>query len=583
MHFKTESRAGIFSQPKTAEVIYSDFLAQVAAGQVAEVIIQGSSIRGKYTNGQSFQIYAPDDKELMPLLRQKGVRIAARPPQEGSFWGTLLGWIPMLLFVGIWIFVLRKMQSGGGISSFGKSRHKISGQNTGVTFADVAGVEEAKAELREVVEFLKNPSKFSRLGGRIPKGILLVGPTGTGKTYLAKAVAGEAGVPFFSISGSDFVEMIVGVGASRVRDLFEQGKNKTPCIIFIDEIDAVGRSRGAGLGWGHDEREQTLNQLLVELDGFETQQGIIVLAATNRSDVLDPALLRPGRFDRQVVVDKPDLTGREAILRVHAKKIKLAPEVKLDVVARATPGLVGADLENIVNEAALRAACNDQSQVEMKDFEYAVDKIELGLERRTMVMSEAERKTIAYHEAGHTLIAKALPQADPVRKVTIIPRGKALGVTYQLPAGDRYNYSKDFLLGRITVLLGGRAAEEVKFQQFTTGAADDLERATELARNMVCVWGMSEELGPRTFGKKEELMFLAREVTRRPDYSEETARLIDAEVKKIIDEGLSKARLIMRENFAALERLAEALLRQETLNGEEVEAIWRAHMSSSTP
>jgi cell division protease FtsH len=481
----------------------------------------------------------------------------------------------MVLFIGVWIFFMRQMQGGGAKAlSFGKARARlISEKHNKVTFADVAGVEEAKEELREIIEFLKDPQRFQKLGGKIPKGVLLVGPPGTGKTLLAKAIAGEANVPFFSISGSDFVEMFVGVGASRVRDLFEQGKKHAPCIIFMDEIDAVGRHRGAGLGGGHDEREQTLNQLLVEMDGFETNEGVILIAATNRPDVLDPALLRPGRFDRQVVVARPDVKGREEILRVHARRIPLAPGVDLKVLARGTPGFSGADLANLVNEAALLAARQGKKLVEMIDFENAKDKVLMGVERRSMIISDEEKRTIAYHEAGHALVAQTLPGADPVHKVTIIPRGRALGLTQQLPTDDKYNYSKEYLLNRITILMGGRAAEEMVLNQQTTGAGDDLEKATEMARKMVCEWGMSEKLGPLTFGKREEHIFLGREFARQQDYSEETAVLIDTEVKQIVLDCASRARQVLEEKLAKLHGLAQALLEHESLDGEQITRI----------
>jgi len=502
-----------------------------------------------------------------------------KPPDQNPWYMSLLiSWFPMVLFLGVWIFFMRQMQGGGAKAlSFGKARARlISEKHNKITFADVAGVDEAKEELREIIEFLRDPQKFQKLGGKIPKGVLLVGPPGTGKTLLAKAIAGEANVPFFSISGSDFVEMFVGVGASRVRDLFEQGKKHAPCIIFMDEIDAVGRHRGAGLGGGHDEREQTLNQLLVEMDGFETNEGVILIAATNRPDVLDPALLRPGRFDRQVVVPRPDVKGREEILRVHARRIPLGPNVDLKVLARGTPGFSGADLANLVNEAALLAARQGKKLVEMIDFENAKDKVLMGVERRSMIISEEEKKTIAYHEAGHALVAHMLPGADPVHKVTIIPRGRALGLTQQLPADDKYNYSKEYLLNRITILLGGRAAEEMVLHQQTTGAGDDLEKATEMARKMVCEWGMSDRLGPLTFGKREEHIFLGREFARQQDYSEETAVLIDAEVKRIVSECAARARQILEAKIAKLHRLAQALLEHESLDGEEIARILAA-------
>src|SRR5437867_3555663 len=560
------------------EIIFSEFMGGVERGDVREVVIQGHHIQGKYKNGESFRTFEPDDPELVKSLRDKQVRIAAKREDESPWYMVLLlNWLPMLLLIGVWIFFMRQMQMGGGKAmSFGKSRARLLTKNEHrVTFSDVAGVEEAKQELEEIIAFLKDPKKFTRLGGRIPKGVLLVGAPGTGKTLLARAIAGEAGVPFFSISGSDFVEMFVGVGASRVRDLFVQGKKQAPCIIFIDEIDAVGRHRGAGLGGGHDEREQTLNQLLVEMDGFETNEGVILIAATNRPDVLDPALLRPGRFDRQVVVPRPDVKGREEILRVHARRIPLAPDVDLKVLARGTPGFSGADLANLVNEAALLAARQNKKFVEMLDFENAKDKVLMGVERRSMIISDTEKRTIAYHEAGHTLVADFLPGTDPVHKVTIIPRGRALGLTQQLPLDDKYNYSKDYLVNRITILLGGRAAEEIVLHQQTTGAGDDLEKATEMARKMVCEWGMSDKLGPLTFGKNEEHIFLGREVARAKDYSEETALMIDAEIKRIVLEAAVRARQILDENIEKLHALARALLERESLDGEEIARILR--------
>jgi cell division protease FtsH len=513
------------------------------------------------------------------------VKIDVKPPDTNSWLAIVLQWVPMLLFIGVWIFFMRQMQGGGAKAlSFGKARARlISEKQNKVTFQDVAGVDEAKEELREIIEFLKDPPKFQKLGGKIPKGVLLVGPPGTGKTLLAKAIAGEANVPFFSISGSDFVEMFVGVGASRVRDLFEQGKKHAPCIIFMDEIDAVGRHRGAGLGGGHDEREQTLNQLLVEMDGFETNEGVILIAATNRPDVLDPALLRPGRFDRQVVVARPDVRGREEILKVHSRRIPLAPKVDLKVLARGTPGFSGADLANLVNEAALLAARQDKKVVEMIDFENAKDKVLMGVERRSMIISETEKKTIAYHEAGHALVADLLPGADPLHKVTIIPRGRALGLTQQLPADDKYNYSRDYLVNRITILLGGRAAEEIVFQQQTTGAGDDLEKATDMARKMVCEWGMSDKMGPLTFGKGEEHIFLGREVARPKDFSEETAVLIDSEIKRIVMECASRARHMIETNLEKLHALARALLERESLDGEEIARILRVPPLQGAP
>ena len=493
---------------------------------------------------------------------------------SGLFWTALITWAPLLFIIGIWIFMLRQMQSGGNKAlSFGKSRAKLlNNQQKRVTFKDVAGVEEAKEELQEIIEFLKEPQKFQKLGGRIPKGVLMMGPPGTGKTLLARAVAGEANVPFFSISGSDFVEMFVGVGASRVRDLFEQGKKNAPCIIFIDEIDAVGRHRGAGLGGGHDEREQTLNQLLVEMDGFESNDGVILMASTNRPDVLDPALLRPGRFDRRVVVSRPDVRGREGILKVHTRKIPLGEDVDISVIARGTPGFTGADLANLVNEAALNAARYNKKLVAMPDFELAKDKVLMGAERKTMVLSNDDKRVIAYHEAGHTLVGLKVPNADPVHKVTIIPRGMALGLTQQLPEGDRYNYSKDYLLGQIAILMGGRVAEETFLGNITTGASNDIERATELARSMVCEYGMSE-LGPLTFGKKEEQIFLGREIAQHRDFSEDTAIKIDQAVKKIVGEQYGRARQIIEENREVMIRLSETLLERESLDGVQIRRI----------
>ncbi len=561
---------------KAFEPNYSDFLRNVESGRVESVTIRGNLVTGKLKDGGEFRTYVVDSPDFVKSLRDRGVRISVKPLDQNPWYmSVLISWFPMILFIGVWIFFMRQMQGGGAKAlSFGKARARlISEKHNKVTFSDVAGVDEAKEELREIIEFLKDPQKFQKLGGKIPKGVLLVGPPGTGKTLLAKAIAGEANVPFFSISGSDFVEMFVGVGASRVRDLFEQGKKHAPCIIFMDEIDAVGRHRGAGLGGGHDEREQTLNQLLVEMDGFETNEGVILIAATNRPDVLDPALLRPGRFDRQVVVPRPDVKGREEILRVHARRIPLGPDVDLKVLSRGTPGFSGADLANLVNEAALLAARHSKKIVEMPDFENAKDKVLMGVERRSMIISEEEKRTIAYHEAGHTLVAHTLPGADPVHKVTIIPRGRALGLTQQLPADDKYNYSRDYLLNRITILLGGRAAEEMVLQQQTTGAGDDLEKATEMARKMVCEWGMSEKLGPLTFGKREEHIFLGREVARHQDYSEETAVLIDAEVKHIVLDAATRARNILEDQIGRLHRLAKALLEHESLDAEEIARV----------
>ena len=557
---------------------FSDFLNAVEQGRVDAVVIRGNLVTYALKDGGATQkTYVVDDPNLVKTLRDHGVKIAVQPHDSNPWYAMLLPWVPMLLFIGLWIFFMRQMQGvGAKVLSFGKARaRRISEKQNKVTFQDVAGIDEAEEELREIIEFLRDPQKFQKLGGKIPKGVLLVGPPGTGKTLLAKAIAGEANAPFFSISGSDFVEMFVGVGASRVRDLFAQGKKHAPCIIFMDEIDAVGRRRGAGLGGGHDEREQTLNQLLVEMDGFETNDGVILIAATNRPDVLDPALLRPGRFDRQVVVPRPDVKGREEILRVHARRIPLAPNVELKVLARGTPGFSGADLANLVNESALLAARQNKKLVEMTDFENAKDKVLMGVERRSMIISDAEKRTIAYHEAGHTLVADFLPGTDPVHKVTIIPRGRALGLTQQLPLDDKYNYSREYLINQITILLGGRAAEEIVLNQLTTGAGDDLEKATEMARKMVCEWGMSDKLGPLTFGKNEEYIFVGREVARHKDYSEETARQIDVEIKRIIRDCAHRTRVILEENLEKLHTLARALLERESLDGEEVTLILR--------
>ena len=558
---------------------FSDFLKAVEQGRVDSVVIRGNLVTYVLKNGAATQkTYVVDYPDLVKTLRDHEVKIAVRPRDSNPWYPMFLQWVPMLLFIGVWIFFMRQMQGVGAKAlSFGKARaRRISEKQNKVTFQDVAGIDEAKGELREIIEFLRDPQKFQKLGGKIPKGVLLVGPPGTGKTLLAKAIAGEANAPFFSISGSDFVEMFVGVGASRVRDLFEQGKKHAPCIIFMDEIDAVGRRRGAGLGGGHDEREQTLNQLLVEMDGFETNDGVILIAATNRPDVLDPALLRPGRFDRQIVVPRPDVKGREEILRVHARRIPLAPNVELKVLARGTPGFSGADLANLVNESALLAARQNKKFVEMTDFENAKDKVLMGVERRSMIISDAEKRTIAYHEAGHTLVADFLPGTDPVHKVTIIPRGRALGLTQQLPLDDKYNYSREYLINRITILLGGRAAEEIVLNQLTTGAGDDLEKASEMARKMVCEWGMSEKLGPVTFGKNEEYIFLGREVARHKDYSEKTALQIDVEIKRIIGECAHRARVILEENLEKLHALVRALLERESLDGQEVALILRS-------
>ncbi|HVQ15915.1 MAG TPA: ATP-dependent zinc metalloprotease FtsH, partial [Vicinamibacterales bacterium] len=524
-------------QQNDHQVSFSEFMSWVDAGNVQRVLITGQEISGNTKEGEAFHTYAPEQYEgLANKLYDRGIVIQSKE-RTASPWATLLySWGPMLLIIGFWVFFMRQMQSGGNKAlSFGKSKAKLSSSSQKkVTFKDVAGVDEAKDELQEIIEFLKEPQKFQKLGGRIPKGVLLMGPPGTGKTLLARAVAGEANVPFFSISGSDFVEMFVGVGASRVRDLFEQGKKNAPCIVFIDEIDAVGRHRGAGLGGGHDEREQTLNQLLVEMDGFESNEGVILVAATNRPDVLDPALLRPGRFDRRIVVNRPDVKGREGILVVHTRKIPMADDVQIGVLARGSAGFSGADLANLVNEAALNAARYNQKVVRMHDFEFAKDKVLMGSERRSMIISDAEKRVTAIHEAGHALLAVLLPHADPIHKVTIIPRGMALGLTQQLPADEKHNYSRDYLNDQIAILLGGRIAEEVTMDSLTTGAGNDLERATELARRMVCEWGMSDAMGPLTFGKKEEQIFLGREIAQHQDYSEDTALKIDQEVRRFV-------------------------------------------------
>ena len=557
---------------------YSEFVRAVQEQRVLEVVMQGENIRGRFLDGRQFRTYVPKDDTLVPLMREKGVSIRVEPPDQGSWYtNILLSWLPMLLLLGVWIFFMRQMQTGGTKAlSFGKSRARLmSDQKTKVTFADVAGVDEAKEELQEIIEFLKDPQKFQKLGGKIPKGVLLMGSPGTGKTLLARAIAGEAGVPFFSISGSDFVEMFVGVGASRVRDLFEQGKKHAPCIIFIDEIDAVGRHRGAGLGGGHDEREQTLNQLLVEMDGFESNEGVILIAATNRPDVLDPALLRPGRFDRRVVVPRPDIKGRFGILKVHGKNVPTAESVDLQVVARGTPGFSGADLANLVNEAALYAAGQGKKFVGMSDLEYAKDKVMMGKERRSMVISEEEKRVTAVHEAGHALVSKQIAGSDPVHKVTIIPRGMALGLTHALPVEDRYNRDKDFLQGEIAILMGGRAAEQLILKLESQGAANDIERATQQARKMVCEWGMSEKLGPLSFGKEDEAIFLGREIQRSKDYSEKTAESIDEEIKHIVMEGYERAETIIRENRDALEAITEALIERESIDGNEVDMLIR--------
>jgi cell division protease FtsH len=558
------------------EVPFSDLLAKVDQGQVEEVTIQENEIAGKLKGGKKFRTYAANYPDLVKDLRAKGVKITAKRPEgQPVYIQFLITWGPMIVIVALWIFFMRQMQTGGNKAlSFGKSKAKlISEKSNKVTFADVAGIDEAKEELHEIIDFLKDPQKFTRLGGKLPKGVLLMGPPGTGKTLLARAIAGEADVPFFSISGSDFVEMFVGVGASRVRDLFDQGKKHAPCLIFIDEIDAVGRHRGAGLGGGHDEREQTLNQLLVEMDGFEANEGVILIAATNRPDVLDPALLRPGRFDRQVVVSRPDIRGRLGILKVHTQKIPLAEDVNLEIVARGTPGFSGADLANLVNEAALIAARQDKPKVEGKDLDSAKDKVMMGVERKSVIISEEEKRNTAYHEAGHALVAKLIPGTDPIHKVTIIPRGRALGLTQQLPIDERYTYPRVYLLNEIAILMGGRAAEETALGHMTTGAGNDIERATELARKMVCEWGMSDALGPLAFGKKEEQIFLGREIAQHRDYSESTAIEIDREVRRMVTENYDRAKSLLKEHFHVLKALAEDLLERETLDSAQIDEV----------
>jgi len=568
---------GSGGENQRSEFAFSDFIAQVENDNVREVVIQGKDITGVLHDGTPFHTYAPDDPNLVERLEAKGVTITALPPEGGSLFSMLIGWLPMLLLIGVWIWFMRRMQSGKGMGmGFGKSKARLLDQNLGrVTFADVAGVDEAKQELEEVVEFLKTPKKFQLLGGKIPKGVLLVGPTGTGKTLLARAIAGEANVPFFTISGSDFVELFVGVGASRVRDMFEQGKKNAPCIIFIDEIDAVGRHRGAGLGGGNDEREQTLNQLLVEMDGFETNEGVILIAATNRPDVLDPALLRPGRFDRQVVVPLPDVVGREKILKIHVREMPLALDVKLKVIARGTPGFSGADLANLANEAALLAARKGKHKVSMAEFEEAKDKVMMGTERRSMVMTEEEKELTAYHESGHALVCIHVPGNDPVHKVTIIPRGRALGLTMALPEGDRYGYRKMELEAKMAMMFGGRVAEEIIFgkENITTGAADDIKKATELARKMVAEYGMSEKLGPRRYEASEEEIFIGRLVTQHKEVSDATTKLIDDEISRLIDEARGRAEKVLTEHIEELHALAKALLEYETLTGKEIQDV----------
>jgi len=557
-------------------ITFTDFMSWADSGSVASVTITGQEINGKTKVGESFRTYAPSQYDgLVNKLIDRGVAVTAKEPTASPWASLLYSWAPVLLMIGFWIFFMRQMQSGGNKAlSFGKSKAKLSSSSQKkVTFKDVAGVDEAKEELQEIIEFLKEPQKFQKLGGRIPKGVLLMGPPGTGKTLLARAVAGEANVPFFSISGSDFVEMFVGVGASRVRDLFEQGKKNAPCIVFIDEIDAVGRHRGAGLGGGHDEREQTLNQLLVEMDGFESNEGVILVAATNRPDVLDPALLRPGRFDRRIVVNRPDVKGREGILGVHTRKIPMSDDVEVPVLARGTAGFSGADLANLVNEAALNAARYNQKVVRMHDFEFAKDKVLMGSERRSMIISDAEKRVTAIHEAGHALLTVLLPHADPIHKVTIIPRGMALGLTQQLPADEKHNYSRDYLNDQIAILLGGRIAEEITMDSLTTGAGNDLERATELSRRMVCEWGMSDAMGPLTFGKKEEQIFLGREIAQHQDYSEDTALQIDQEVKRFVTDNYKRAHRLLTESKETLVQIAEALLAREVLDAEQVRRL----------
>ncbi|MDD7473124.1 MAG: ATP-dependent zinc metalloprotease FtsH [Bdellovibrionota bacterium] len=562
---------------KKSEISYSEFLTKLEKGNIKSVKIAGSKITGNYLDSmETFTTIKPDDNKLIGKLTKKGVEIDVKEDKdEPWYYLVLINLLPLVIIIALWIFFMRQVSMGAGKGmSFGKSRAKLLTENQNkVTFEDVAGIDEARAELEEIIEFLKDPKRFSKLGGRIPKGVLLVGSPGTGKTLLARAIAGEAGVPFFSISGSDFVEMFVGVGASRVRDLFIQGKKNAPCIIFIDEIDAVGRHRGAGMGGGHDEREQTLNQLLVEMDGFESNEGVILIAATNRPDVLDPALLRPGRFDRQVVVPRPDINGRLGILKVHTKKIPLADDINLEVIARGTPGFSGADLEILVNEAALYAARQNKDKVENSDFEFAKDKVMMGAERRSMVLTDKEKETTAYHESGHTLVAKKLKNADPVHKLTIVPRGMALGITQQLPEKDKHTYSKDYWLDELAVFMGGRAAEEIIFNDFNTGASSDIERATSVARDMVCKWGMSEKLGPINYSSKDEHVFLGKEFGKAREYSEATQIEIDAEVKKIIDNSYQTAKKIILENIDALKELTRRVLEKETLDADEIDEI----------
>ena len=572
-----------YNKPRqtASEKNYSDFISAVENNRVLDVEARGRNMVWRDVEGKRYKTYAPEDPEMIKILREKKVTINAKKEEESPLWqNILISWFPMILLIGVWLFFMRQMQIGGGKAlSFGKSKAKVLTKELHhVTFENVAGIDEAKDELQEIIAFLRDPKKFTKLGGRIPKGVLLIGAPGTGKTLLARAIAGEADVPFFNISGSDFVEMFVGVGASRVRDLFLQGKRNAPCIIFIDEIDAVGRHRGAGLGGGHDEREQTLNQLLVEMDGFESNEGVILIAATNRPDVLDPALLRPGRFDRQVVVPVPDVKGREEILSVHSKQTPLADDVNLAILARGTPGFTGADLKNLVNEAALLAARLEKERVEMVDLEQAKDKVLMGVERKSMIIPLEERRITAYHEAGHTLVAKMIPGTDPIHKVTIIPRGQALGLTQQLPIDEKHTYPKDYLMNNIAVMMGGRAAEELVMNSQTTGAGNDIERSTEIARKMVCEWGMSKKLGPLSFGQKEEQIFLGREFAQHRDYSEETARLIDDEIRTIITESYEKAKDIIQKNMATLHQLANTLLEKEVLDGNQIDQIIKGEM-----
>ncbi|MFC1515128.1 ATP-dependent zinc metalloprotease FtsH [Thermodesulfobacteriota bacterium] len=567
----------LFNQQQLGEtnISYSEFLSMVDNEKIDDVVIQGQELLVTDSNRNRFKVYAPQDADMIKILREKGVAINAKPPSESPWYMSILvSWFPMIVLIAVWIFFMRQMQSGGGKAmSFGKSRARLqSDQSKKVTFEDVAGIDEAKEELGEIIEFLMDPKKFTRLGGRIPKGVLLMGSPGTGKTLLARAIAGEADVPFFSISGSDFVEMFVGVGASRVRDLFVQGKKNAPCIIFIDEIDAVGRHRGAGLGGGHDEREQTLNQLLVEMDGFESNEGVILISATNRPDVLDPALMRPGRFDRQVVVPMPDIKGREGILKVHMKKTPTGPDVNSQILARGTPGFSGADLENLVNEAALLAAKRNKEKIDMVDLEDAKDKVYMGLERKSKVVREEDRKITAYHEAGHALVARFLPETDPVNKITIIPRGRAAGITWFLPEERDFKF-KDQLESELSVAFGGRAAEEIIFNRISTGAANDIKQATDIAQKMVRSWGMSDALGPLSYAKNEEHIFLGREIAQQRDYSDDTARKIDEEISRLVDESYKKAKQVLKDNLDVLHKLSELLLEQETVQGSELDEL----------